>query len=56
MTSAKTVILTAIANKGAAAVRANAADLADDLFCSKAHVLNICKKVENEQIEIVRAA
>lgn len=52
MTTAKTVILTAIKNKGTNEVRSCAAQLADDLFCSKPYVLNICRKVETNKIII----
>ena len=52
MTSAKTVIMTAIKFNGVSEVRSNAQSLADDLFCSKAHVMNLCKMVETGKIVI----
>lgn len=50
MTSAKNVVLTAIKFKGTAQVRAEAADLADNLFCSKPYVLGLCRKVDAGKI------
>lgn len=52
MTSAKSVILTAIYNKGAEQVRAQATEIADGALCSKPYVISIIRKVEKGQIII----
>jgi alpha-D-ribose 1-methylphosphonate 5-triphosphate synthase subunit PhnG len=50
MTSSKSVILTAIHIKGAEAVKAEAAALADSLLCSPAYVRKIVGQVEKGMI------
>ena len=50
MTSSKSVILTAIHIKGAEAVKAEAASLADSLLCSPAYVRKIVGRVEKGMI------
>ncbi|MBN8860887.1 MAG: hypothetical protein J0H29_21025 [Sphingobacteriales bacterium] len=50
MTSEKQVILTAINFKGVEQVKREAKELAEKLFCSEQHVLNIIRKVEKQQI------
>ena len=55
MTTAKTVILTAIAERGVAHVRANAGELAEELFCSRSYVLSLARSVEKGRIVIRRA-
>lgn len=52
MISAKQVIIAAIKSKGIEQARNEAAALADGLLCSKAHVLNIIRKVEKGSIQI----
>ena len=52
MISAKSVILTAIYNKGTEQVRAQATEIADWALCSKPYVISIIRKVEKGQIII----
>ncbi len=52
MTTAKTVILTAIKYKGIKEVKAEAAQLAEDIICSKSYVRSIIRKIEKGQIII----
>lgn len=52
MTSAKSVILTAIYNKGIEQVRRQAGELADGALCSKPYVMSIVRKVEKGEIII----
>ena len=52
MTTAKTVILTAIHFKGLDQVKKEAAKLAENLICSEAYVKSLIRKVETNQIII----
>lgn len=53
MTSAKSVIFTAIKFKGVEAVRENATELSQDLFCSEQYVLKLCRDVETKKVTLV---
>ncbi len=52
MTSAKSVVLTALKNKEVKLVKKEAGELADNIFCSKSYVLSIIRKVEKGNIVI----
>ena len=52
MITAKTVILTAIHNKGIEQVKSEAAELAASCLCSESHVRNIIRQVEKGKIVI----
>lgn len=52
MTTAKNVILTAINFKGIERVKAEAKELAENLFCTVAYVKSIIAKVEKNEIQI----
>jgi predicted transcriptional regulator YheO len=53
MTTAKTVILTAIHQKGIEHTKTQVKQLAENLFCSEAYVKDIIRKVKQNKIEII---
>lgn len=53
MTSAKSVILTAIYKKGIERTRAEAGHLAESALCSRSYVMSIIRKVEKGEITVI---